>query len=151
MLEDKILEDYKIAMKQKDTLKASILNYLRSEMNYYAIEKKKDKLEDQDIIAVIKKQVKSHQDSIEQFEKGNRADLAEKEKKELEILKSYLPQELSEAELKNIVEEVINSFPDATIKDMGKIMKEIMVKTAGRADGKLVSELVRQRINKDSE
>jgi uncharacterized protein YqeY len=148
MLTEKILEDYKAALKQKDQIKASILNFLRSEINYYAIEKQKNKLEDQDVIAVIKKQVKSHQDSIEQFEKGSRTDLAEKEKKELEILKSYLPQELGEAELKKIIDEVIASVPNATIKEMGKIMKEVMAKTAGRADGKLISDLVKERLNK---
>lgn len=146
MIENKILEDYKSAMKQKDTIKSSILNFLRSEINYYKIEKQKDKIEEQDVILVIKKQVKSHQDSIEQFEKGSRADLADKEKKELEILKSYLPQELSESELKKIVEEVLSAMPNATIKEMGKVMKEVMEKTAGRADGKLISDLVRQRL-----
>jgi uncharacterized protein YqeY len=146
MLIEKILQDYQAALKQRDTIRASILNFLRSEMNYYAIEKKKDKLDDQDIIVVIKKQVKSHQDSIEQFEKGNRADLVEKEKKELEILKSYLPQEISEADLKKVIEEVIAAIPNATIKEMGKIMKEVMAKTAGRADGKLISDLVREKL-----
>lgn len=146
MLEEKLLQDYKSALKQKQAIKSSILNFLRSELNYARIEKKKDKLEDADVIAVIKKQVKSHQDSIEQFEKGNRADLVEKERKELEILKSYLPQELGEAELKSIIEEIISSTPNATIKEMGKIMKEVMAKTSGRADGKLVSEIVKAKL-----
>ncbi len=146
MLEEKILQDYKDALKQRDVVKTSILNFLRSEMNYYKIEKKKDKLEDPDVIVVIKKQVKSHQDSIEQFEKGGRVDLVEKEKKELEILKSYLPQELGEDELKKIVEEVISATPNATIKEMGRIIKEVMAKAAGRADGKLISDLVRERL-----
>ncbi len=146
MLEEKIFKDYQIALKEKNSVKSSILNFLRSEINYYKIEKQKDKLDEQDIILVIKKQVKSHQDSIEQFEKGNRADLADKEKKELEILKTYLPQEISESELKAIIEEVLSSIPNVTIKEMGKIMKEVMAKTSGRADGKSVSDLVRQRL-----
>ena len=146
MLSEKILGDYQNALKQKDQIKSSILNFLRSEMNYYAIEKKKDKLDDQDIITVIKKQVKNHQDSIELFEKGARADLADKEKRELEILKGYLPQEIGEAELKTIIEEVLSFIPNATIKEMGRIMKEVMAKTKGCADGKLISDLVRQRL-----
>jgi len=146
MLTDKILGDYNTALKQRDAIKTSILNFLRSEMNYYKIEKRKDNLEDQDVIAVIKKQVKSHQDSIEQFEKGSRADLADKEKKELEILKAYLPKELGEDELKKIVEQVISASPNATVKEMGRIMKEVMAQAAGRADGKLVSDLVRERL-----
>lgn len=146
MLIEKILQDYQAALKQRDAIRASILNFLRSEMNYYAIEKKKDKLDDQDVIAVIKKQVKSHQDSIEQFEKGNRADLVEKEKKELEILKSYLPEELSEADLKKVIEEIFAVIPNASIKETGKIIKEVMAKTAGRADGKLISDLVREKL-----
>src|SRR3990167_895696 len=119
MLEQKIQQDFVKAMKERDTLKSSTLSFLRAEFNNYAIEKRKKELDDNDVIAVIKKQVKSHQDSIEQFEKGQRMDLAEKEKKELEILKSYLPPELSEEELKAIIKEAIAQTGAATAKDMG--------------------------------
>lgn len=145
-LEEKLLQDYKDAMLSKDAIKSSCLSFLRADLKYTAIDKKKNKLEDSDIISVIKKQVKSHQDSIDQFKKGNRMDLVEKETKELEILKSYLPKELPEEELKKIVLEVISAKSGATIKDMGVIIKEVMARTKGAADGKMVSDLVRQKL-----
>ena len=148
MLEEKILDDYKNAMKDKDALKSSTLSFLRAELMNLAIEKRKKALEDIDVIAVIKKQIKQHQDSIEQFTKGNRQDLADKEIRELGILKSYLPTELPTEEIKKIIEEVITVTGAAGPKDMGRVMKEANAQIAGRADGKLVSDLVRNRLNK---
>jgi uncharacterized protein YqeY len=148
MLEDKILNDYKEAMKSKDAVKVSTLSFLRAAMKNLGIEKKKDKLEDGDAIAVVKKQIKQRQDSIEQFKKGNRPDLAAKEEKELEILKVYLPEELSAVEVKKIIEEIIAATGASGVKDMGKVMKEVMAKTAHRADGKLVSDLVKERLTR---
>ena len=148
MLEEKLFNDYKEAMKQKDSLKASVLSFLRAEMINVAMAKKKPKLDDPETIAVIRKQVKARQDSIEQFTKGNRLDLAEKEQKELGILKSYLPPELSTEEIKKIIDEVVVTSAAAGMKDMGKVMKEVNVKIAGLADAKLVSDLVRERLTK---
>ena len=148
MLEENILDDYKEAMKSRDSLRSSVLNFLRAELINVAIAKKKSKLDDNDIIAVIRKQIKERQDSVEQFMQGNRQDLADKEAKELEILKSYLPPELPTLEIKAIVEEAITLTAAAGIKDMGKVMKEVAVKIAGRADAKLVSDLVRERLFK---
>ena len=148
MLEEKIFNDYKEAMKSRDKLKSSVLSFLRAAMINTAMEKKKKNLDDNDCLAVIKKQIKQRQDSIEQFQKGNRQDLAGKEIKELEILKSYLPPELSEEEIKKIIEEAIIVTGAQGIKDMGKAMKEVTAKVAGRADGKLVSDLVRQKLSK---
>lgn len=148
MLEEKIFNDYKEAMKNKDTLKSSVLSFLRAAMINTAFEKKKKNLEDNEVIAVIKKQIKQHQDSIEQFQKGNRPDLADKETKELEILKSYLPPELSEDEVKKIIEEAVTLTSAQDIKDMGKVMKEVAAKVAGCADGKMVSDLVKERLLK---
>lgn len=150
MLEEKILNDYKEAMKSRDTIKSSILNFLRAEFMNVAIAKKKNKLDDNDIIAVIRKQIKEHQDSIEQFKKGNRQDLVDKEEKELGILKSYLPKELSLDEIKKIIEEAILTTEAQGIKDMGKVMKEVVLKVAGQADGKVISDLVKERLSKPS-
>jgi len=147
MLNEKIFNDYKEAMKAKDALKSSVLSFLRAEMINTAITKKKDKLDDNEIIQVIRKQVKARQDSIEQFTKGSRQDLADKEAKELEILKSYLPAEISPDELKKIIEEVIASSGAQGLKDMGKVMKEVNSQVSGRADGKTVSDLVRARLS----
>lgn len=148
MLEEKILQDYKEAMKNKDTVKSSTLSFLRAELMNVAIEKKKKALDDHEVITVIKKQIKQHRDSIEQFKKGNRQDLADKETKELEILKSYLPPELPLEELKKIIEEAVALTGAQDMKDMGKVMKEVTAKIAGKADGKLVSDLVRERLFK---
>jgi len=148
MLEDKILEDFKDAMKKKDALRVSTLSFLRSQLKNVAIDKKKEKLDDNDVIAVIKKQIKQRLDSVESFKAGNRLDLAEKEQGELNILKSYLPEELSKEELEKIIDEAINSVSASGMKDMGKVMKEVSLKTAGRADNKLISDLVRAKLSK---
>ena len=146
MLEEKILSEYREAMKSRDTLKSSVLSFLRAEMKNVAIAKKKDGLDDNEVIAVIRKQIKGRQESIEQFKQGNRQDLADKEAKELEILKTYLPPELSPDELKKIIEEAVVETGAQGMKDMGKVMKEVTAKVAGKADAKLVSDLVRQRL-----
>jgi len=146
MLEEKILSEYRQAMKSKDTLKSSVLSFLRAEMKNVAIAKKKDGLDDNEAVAVIRKQIKARQESIEQFKQGNRQDLADKEAKELEILKTYLPPELNPDEIKKIIEEAVVETGAQGIKDMGKVMKEVTAKVAGKADGKLVSDLVRQRL-----
>lgn len=148
MLEEKILNDYKEAMKSRDILKSSVLSFLRADMMNVAVAKKKNKLDDSEVISVIKKQIKQRQDSIEQFTKGNRLDMAEKEKKELVVLKTYLPPELSVDEIKKIIEEAVVLTGAQGIKDMGKVMKEVNNKIAGQADGKLVSDLVKERLSK---
>jgi len=145
-LEEKILIDYKEAMKAKDAVKSSVLSFLRAEMINTATAKKKAKLDDPEVVSVVKKQIKQRQDSIEQFTKGNRLDLAEKETRELVVLKGYLPPEMPADEIKKIIEEVIAATQAAGIKDMGKVMKEVNVKVAGQADGKLLSDLVRERL-----
>jgi uncharacterized protein YqeY len=122
------------------------LSLLRADFINTAMAKKKQKLEDADALAVIRKQAKQREDSIEQFTKGNRVDLADKEKHELEILKSYLPQELAEEELNKIIDEAVATTGASGLKDMGKVMKEANTQIAGRADGKLVSELVKKRL-----
>ena len=146
MLEDKILADFKDAMKKRESLKIATLSFLRSQLKNIAIEKKEDKLDDSDIIAAIKKQVKQRLDSIDKFKSGGRQDLVEKEQNELEILKSYLPKELSREEIEKVVDEVIVNIGANTMKDMGRAMKEVISQVAGRADNKLVSELIKSKL-----
>ena len=148
MLEEKITEDYKQAMKDRDAAKVATLSFLRSQLKYAMIEKKIDKLNDADTIAVIKKQVKQRQDSIAQFEKGGRKDLVDKEKLELAILKSYLPPEMSEDELKSIIENAIKESSANGIKDMGKVMKVLLPQVSGKADNAVVSNLVKERLSR---
>jgi uncharacterized protein YqeY len=145
-LEEKILNDFKEAMKAKNQIKVSTLSFLRAQFSYLALEKKKNSLDDSDCIVAVKKLIKQHQDSIEQFKSGSRQDLADKEAKELEILKVYLPAEMSAGELNKIVDEVIVSIGAVGIKDMGKVIKEVMAKAAGSADGKMVSETVKLKL-----
>jgi len=148
MLEEKIFNDYKQALKNKETLRVSTLRFLRASISNALIEKRKKNLDDSEVIGLIKKQAKQRQDSIEQFKKGNRQDLADKETAELEILKSYLPAELSAEEIKKIIDEAVSEAQAATAQDTGKVMKLVMPRVAGKADGKLVSELVRSRLAK---
>jgi len=147
MLEEKIFNDYKEAMKNKDTLKSSVLSFLRAEMINVAMAKKKKSLDDSEVIAVIRKQIKARQESIDQFKQGDRLDLADKETNELEILKSYLPPQLAADEIKKIIEEAIATVGAQDLKDMGRVMKEVTTKVAGQADGKLVSDLVKARLS----
>ena len=149
MLEDKIMADFKEAMKSRDALRHSVISFLRSQLKNIAIEKKQDKLDDADVISVIKKQVKQRAESIEKFRIGQRLDLAEKEEKEIEILKKYLPEEISREELDRIVEETIAAVGASSLKDMGKVMKEIMPKVSGRADNKVLSESIRSKLTKN--
>ncbi len=148
MLEDRIMNDYKQAMKDKDALKVSTLSFLRAQLKYALIDKKVEKLPDSDAITVIKKQVKQREDSISQFKQGNRLDLAEKEMQELTVLKSYLPQEMSSADLGVVVDEVIKETKATSIKDMGQVMKNVLAKLAGGADNKAVSEMVKEKLSK---
>ena len=148
MLEEKILNDFKQAMKDKNTVKSSTLSFLRSQMNYLLIEKRAEKLNDADIIAVIKKQIKQRQDSIEQFHKGGRSDLVEKETSEMNILKSYLPAEMGAVEVSRLIEDVIKESKASGMKDMGLVMKTLLPKLGGKADSKLVSDLVKEKLSK---
>jgi uncharacterized protein YqeY len=142
MLTDQIAADMKQAMLAKDVPRLSTLRMLKAAVEYYKIEKKQETLTDADVTAVIKKQIKQRQDSIESFDKGGRADLADKEKAELAVLKAYLPEELSAAQLEEIVKAAIAEVGATTKAEMGKVMKAVQAKTAGRADNRLVSQIV---------
>lgn len=147
MLEEKISKDYIQAMKDKNSLKSSTLNFLRAQIKNVRIDKKLDKVEDSDVIAAIKKQIKQRQESIAQYEQGNRRDLAEKESAEMAILKTYLPQEISPEELAQIVKDTVKESGAQSMKDMGAVMKLLMPKISGKADNKLVSDLVKQALS----
>ena len=147
MLEEKIFNDYKEALKNKDKIKSSILNFLRANLMNLAIKLKKKSLDDNEAIGEIKRLVKQHRDSIEQFKQGGRDDLVAQESQELEILKSYLPLELSPDEISEIIDGVILEIQAKELKDMGRVMKEVMAKVASQADGKAVSELVNRKLS----
>ncbi len=146
MLEKKINDDLKGAMKEKKTIKIETLRMLKAEIKNVTISKKGTSLEDKDVFQIISKQIKQHRDSIETFSRGGREDLAEKEKQELEILQSYLPEQLSKEEIVSIVKQAIVETGAASRSDMGKVMKVVMEKVKGAAEGKLVSQIVAEQL-----
>ncbi|MEI6438233.1 MAG: GatB/YqeY domain-containing protein [Candidatus Omnitrophota bacterium] len=147
MMEDRINKDYIEAMKAKDQPRSSALSYLRAMIKQVKVDSRLEVLDDAGVTVVIKKQIKQRQDSIEQFEKGNRADLAAKEKYEIELMKVYLPQEMGLEEIKAIVAQAVSESGASSVKDMGNVIKLVREKVAGRADGKLVSDLVREKLS----
>ena len=147
MLTEKIDSDLKTSMKRKDATRTSVLRLLKTAMTNKMIEKKTDKLNDSDVITLIRKDVKRHQDSIEQFKKGNRDDLVKKEEAELEILKSYLPKEVLPEEIKQAVKKIIEETGASGKKDFGKVIKATMEKFKGACDGKTVSSIVNELLD----
>ena len=147
-LEDKIGQDYVQAMKARDSFASSVLSFLRAQIKNVKVDKRMEQVPDEDVISVIKKQSKQRLDSIAQFTAGGRMDLAEKEEKELVVLKNYLPPEMSAEKLKSIVEEVISASGATSIKDMGRVMKDVLSRTAGQADNQTVGALVKERLSK---
>jgi uncharacterized protein YqeY len=147
-LQEQLVNDMKEAMKARDEVKVSTIRMLRAAIKNKEIEKggTSYKLSDKEIIDVIITAIKQRKDSIEQFTKGNRNDLAEKEKKEAEILQGYLPPQMSEDEIKTEVKKAITEAGAASQKDMGKVMKVLMPRVAGKADGAVVNRLVKELI-----
>jgi uncharacterized protein YqeY len=136
-------------MRAKDATKLSVLRMLKSALKYAAIAKSdgETELSDAEAVQVIRKQAKQRQDSIESFEKGGRAELADKEKEELAILNAYLPQAMSPDELAKIVRETIGELGATSKAQMGAVMKALQAKARGRADGKTLSAEVTRQLN----
>jgi len=147
-LKQKISDDLKSAMKSGDTLKRDTLRFLDSAIKNVEIEKKKKEegLNDEEIQEVIARSVKQRKDSITQYEAGGRADLAEKEKKEMEILMAYMPAQMSEEEVKEAVKKVIAETGASSKSEMGKVMGAAMAKLKGKADGNLVKKIVEEEL-----
>ena len=148
MTKAQLKEELKQSMLARDAEKTSTLRMVVSALGYYEIEKGGAGYEasEEDVQEVLQKQAKQRRDSIEQFEAANRNELADKEKKELELLKSYLPKQMGEEEIKRLVDEAVASTGATSAADMGKVMGALMPKTKGKADGGLVSRLVREKL-----
>ncbi len=142
-LSKKILEDLKEAMRAKDQLKLSCLRMLKTSIKNKQVEKGRE-LTDEEIQSVIASLVRKGKEAATEFEKGGRKDLAEKEKKELEIYYRYLPEQLSDEEIETTLREIISELSASGPRDMGKVMKAAMAKMAGRAEGKKVSEMAKK-------
>ena len=147
-LSERVDSDLKTAMREKNATKLGVLRMLKAAIMNAAIEKSgaQSQLSDAEATQVIRKQVKQRQDSIESFEKGGRAELAAKEKEELSILQSYLPQQMSADELSKIVRETIAEVGATSKAQMGAVMKALQPKVAGRADGKTLSAEVQKQL-----
>lgn len=144
---DTINDDFVAAMKAKNETEVSVFRLLKSALQNYQIAEKKE-LSDDEVIKVIQKEIKQRRDSIETYEAGDRAELAEKEKDEIEILKKYIPAQLSDEELGKIVQAAITQTGATTPADMGKVMGRVMPQVAGRADGGQVSSKVKELLSK---
>ncbi len=145
-LKERLQEDWKTALKNKDNFKAGVLSMTRAAI--LQVEKTDgSKLDDAAVVDVISKEVKQRRESVADFEKGNRQDLVDQTQKEIEILLDYLPQQLTEEEIAEIVRSAVNESGASSMKDMGRVMSIIMPDVKGRADGKLVSQIVKQFLN----
>jgi len=142
-LKERLQEDLKIAMKEKDTIRKNVVVMMKAAV--LQVEKdKKIELDDEGVIEVLAKGVKQRKDAIPEFEKGNRLDVVEDLKREIEVLMAYLPQQLSEDEIRKIVSDTISEVGATSAKEMGKVMGALQPKIKGRADGKLVNTIVKE-------
>jgi hypothetical protein len=144
-LKDQLNESMKTAMKARDELRLSAVRMVRSMVKNREIDQKKE-LNDQEIVEVVSTLVKQRRESIQMYREGNRPDLVEKEEAELEVLLGFLPPQLSVPEIEVLVDKVISETGAKGAKDMGRVMKVIAPLTAGKADGKTVSETVKQKL-----
>ena len=143
---EKINEDLKNAMKEKDTFKLSVLRMLKSALQLEQIAKKHE-LDDNEIAAVLKKQVKVRKDSLEEYKKYDKTELVESLEKEIAILDAYLPEEMSESEISEILKSAVEEIKPTSMKDMGLVMKKVNELLVGKnADMSLVSKLVKEQI-----
>ena len=145
-LEERLVQEMKEAMKSNDKLRLSTIRMIRSTVKNKEIELRKP-LDDGEIQKAIQGMVRKGEESVEQFKLGGRMDLVEKESKEIEILKSFLPQALTREEILKIIDETIEETQSTSLKDIGKLMKSVMPKLQGKADGKLVNLLVKERLS----
>lgn len=143
MLKEKLLQDFKDAMKEKNELKKNTVMMVRAAVLQIEKDTQKEVLDDQ-ILEIIAKEVKKRKESLADYEKSGREDLIKQINDEIAILKGYLPEELSEEEIRKIVEESIKETGATTIKDMGKVMQAAKTKAAGRADNKVINDIVRE-------
>ncbi|MDB6123868.1 MAG: hypothetical protein JWQ71_2861 [Pedosphaera sp.] len=141
-LQERLSQEIKSAMLARDADRLSALRMLKSTIGYVQIERKTESLPDAEVITIVQKEVKKRRDSVEQFEKGGRPELAAKEKQEITVLETFLPQPLSPEELEQLVRATIQETGATSKKDMGPVIKAVQAKAAGRADGKSVSTLV---------
>ena len=146
MLKEKLLEDMKISMREKNVIRKNVIQMVRAAI--LQVEKDKQiELNDEQIVEIIAKESKKRKDSLPDYEKSGREDLINQVKEEIEILAEYLPKQLTKEEIERIVEEIIEKTGASTMKDMGTVMKEAKAKIGPAADGKTINEIVKQKLN----
>lgn len=141
-----LMDDYKTSIKNKDTIKKNTIIMIRAAIKQKEVDERIE-LSDEDIFDIISKQLKEKRMSIEEFKKGNRQDLVDVTKKEIEILLKYLPKQLTEYEIEKIVAETIKEIDAKSMKDIGIVMKTVMPKVKGKADGNIVNKAARKILN----
>lgn len=146
MLLETIETDLIEAMKSKDENTLLVLRGLKSALKNKEIEKKAE-LKDEDVMGVIQSQIKSRRDSVDMYEKGGREELAQKEEVEIAVLQKYLPEQMSEEEVRALVKKAISETGASEIKDMGRVMGSVMPQTKGKADGSLISRIVKEELS----
>lgn len=145
MLKDKLLEDLKNSMKEKNVVRKNVIQMVRAAI--LQVEKdKKIEISDEEIINIMAKEAKKRKDSLEDYKKGNRPDLVEQIEQEINIIDEYLPKQLTKEEIAQIVKEVISEVGATSIKDMGKVMKSAKEKIGAASDGKTINEVVREML-----
>ncbi|WP_300366355.1 GatB/YqeY domain-containing protein [Hydrogenimonas sp.] len=145
-LKERLQADLKTAMKEKDTFKRDVIRFVMSAIKQIEVDERKE-LSDADIEAILVKQIKQRNDAIEQFREGGRQDLVEKNEKELEILRSYLPEPMSDDEVREILKEIIAETGAAGMKDMGRVMGAAKAKIGSRAEGKVINQIAKELLN----
>lgn len=144
-LKEQLLADLKASMKAKDTVKKATVTMIRAAI--LQVEKdQKVELDDDGILEIIAKQMKQRRDALADFEKAGREDLIEQTKQEMQVIETYLPQQMTREEVEVIVDETIQETGASSAKEMGQVMKAVMPKLKGRADGKLVNQIVREKL-----
>jgi uncharacterized protein YqeY len=146
-LSERIKADLKAAMIAKDSAKLSVIRFLQSAIKYREIELRPNPISNDEIMGVLKKLVKQRKESIDQFKAGGRNDLVDQETAELKILETYLPAQMSREQVETLVTDVIAALGAKTLKDMGSVIKEVIARSAGSADNKTVSELVKAKLS----
>ena len=145
-IREKIMADVKDAMKSKDQLKLNTLRFFQAAVKNREIEMRPDPITSEEVMTVLKKLVKQRKESIEQYVNGNRQDLADQEAAELKVLETYLPAQMGREQIEKVITEVIAALGAKTVKDMGPVMKEVIARTAGGADNKIVSEVIKAKL-----
>ena len=145
-MRNQILEDLKTAMKNQDKERLLVIRMVKGSIQMSELNKKHE-LSDEEVLDVISKEIKSRKDSIVEFEKGNREDLIKKTQNEIDILKEYLPKQLSNEEVEEIINNVFELIKPTSTKDMGKIMKDVKPQVVGKADMGFVSKIVKDKIS----